>query len=631
WPACADATACAESFINDFAYRAFRRPLKTGPSEEENEVAQLQEIFSEAPNASTGLRWAIIATLTSPNFLYRSELGVKVSEALANGWDTAGGTTAGNASDYIADGDGVTVNGADFAVQGDGIALDGFGYNMYTNGTSSQQFNFPETALLTITVKGNDMDMMWPEMEVRVGDTTLGTEVVDSYDAVTYTYLVAGQTGNQNVAIQFANDSGREPYGTPGNDIDLHLGDVTVAPAKLKDAGNDMDTRSALEKADPDAYVLDPFEYAAALSYTFTGSTPDALLMAAAESGAINDPAVVEQHIERLLESDAVERHMKAFVETWMRVDNMYTEGFHRDGAGFDDTIRSAMVEELRTTFWNVFDNEDVPFSEIYSADYVFANKALADFYGLPFNGGNENEFVKIETTERGGLATMGAFLANWAHPDQSAPILRGVGVREQFLCHHIDPPPKTAVDERAELTEKVNMLLSGGTMTTRHYYGLITDDKDCASCHEHDINPLGFGLEDFDQNGLPRTTQMDLGQQGQILDINSNGVLFGPEIFKDIGTAIDFHGAKALSKVLAETDAVQACLSEKVFRMAIGRPTKPTARDQLTGERGLSDTEVQDYACATQTLNTALQQSNQSPKALLKTLGTLDLIRFRR
>ena len=630
-PACENATTCAATFIDDFAYRAFRRPLKTGPSADENEVAQMQELFAQAPNARTGLRWAVIATLTSPNFLYRSEMGIKVSEALANGWNTGGGAGTGDAADYIADGAGVTVNGADFATKGSGEALPGFGYNMYTNGTSSQQFNFPDPALLSITVKANDMDMVWPEMQLSVGQTAVATEMVASYDQVTYVYLVTGQSGNQNVSIQFANDGGREPYGTPGNDIDLHIGDVNVAPAKLKEADNATDTRSALEKADPDAYVLDPYEYAAAISYTYTGSTPDALLMAAARSGAINDPAVVEQHIERLLESDGVERRMKEFAETWMRVDNMYTAGFHRDGADFDESIRDAMVEELRTTFWNVFDNEDVPFSEIYSADYVFANKALADFYGLPFNGGNADEFAKIGTTERGGLATMGAFLANWAHPDQSAPILRAVGVREQFLCHHIDPPPKTAVDERAELTEKVNMLLSDGTMTTRRYYGLITDDKDCNSCHEHDINPLGFGLEDFDQNGLPRTTQMDLGAKGQVLDIDSNGVLFGTEIFKDIGTAVDFNGAKALSKVLAETNAVQECLSEKMFRMAVGRPTKPTARDQLTGERELSDSEVQDYACATQTLNNALQQSNQSPKALLKTLGTLDLIRFRR
>ena len=630
-PTCTDATACANTFINDFAYRAFRRPLTNGPTAGENEVAQMQELFAQAPNASTGLRWATIATLTSPNFLYRSEMGVKVSEALANGWNTGSGAGAGDAGDYVADGAGVTVNGADFATKGSGEAIPGFGYNMYTNGTSSQQFNFPDPALLSVTVKANDMDMVWPEMQLSVGQTAVATEMVASYDQVTYTYLVTGQSGNQNLSIQFANDGGREPYGTPGNDIDLHIGDVNVAPAVLKDTGNEMDTRTALEQADPDAYVLDPYEYAAALSYTFTGSTPDAQLMAAAKSGAINDPAEVEQQIERLLASDAVERHMKEFSETWMRVDHMYEPAFLRNGNNFDESIRDAMIEELRTTFWNVFDNEDVPFSEMYSADYVFANSALADFYGLPFNGGNANEFVKINTTERGGLPTMGAFLVNWAHPDETAPILRAVNVREQMLCHHIDPPPQTNVEQREALKLAVDALLADGTMSTRRYYGLITDDKDCSSCHEHDINPLGFGLEDFDNTGLPRTTQLDLGNQGQVLNIDSSGVLFGPEIFKDNGTAVDFNGAKSLSKALAETDAVQACLSEKVFRLAVGRPTKPTARDQLTSERELTDTEIQDYACASQTLNNALKQSNQSPKAMLKTLGTLDLIRFRR
>jgi hypothetical protein len=631
-PTCDNATVCANNFITDFAYRAFRRPLKSGPSDDENEVAQLRAIFEQAPTPTIGQRWALIAVLTSPNFLYRSELGIKVSEARANGLNTpSDGTVIGNTGDYIAGGAGVTVNVANFQTRGNGQTLNGFGYNMSTNGTSIQQFAFTDPTILTIIAKGNDLDGRWPRMEVSVNQRSIAQEIVQSYDPITYRYLITGFTGNQNVVIAFNSDASRDGSGTPGNDIDLHLGDVNVAPAILGTEAEVLIPNSALENADPDAYILDSFEYAAAISYLYTGSTPDAELMAAAKSGAINDPEEVARQIDRLLASPAAERHMKEFATTWLRIDHMYEPAFSRLGNNFSNAIRDAMVEELRTSFWNVFNNEEVPFNEFYSADYIFANKVLADFYGLPFPGNNDNEFAKITTTERGGLVTMGAFLVNWAHPDESAPILRAVNVREQMLCHHIDPPPQTNIAERDALKMQVDALLQDGQMSTRRYYGLITTHPQCDSCHKFDINPLGFGMEDFDQTGLPRTSQLDLGGLGQVLPIDSSGIVFGPEVYRDNASALEFTGAKALSKLLAQTDAIQACLSEKAFRLVVGRPIKPTARDQLTGERALTDAETQDYSCAAQSLNAALNESNQSPKAMLKAMGTLDLIRFRR
>jgi phage FluMu protein gp41 len=67
------------------------------------------------------------------------------------------------------------------------------------------------------------------------------------------------------------------------------------------------------------------------------------------------------------------------------------------------------------------------------------------------------------------------------------------------------------------------------------------------------------------------------------------------------------------------------------MFRMVVGRPVKNSARDQLTTERELTPAETLDYGCAAEKLNDTLQKNNQSPKAMFKALGNLDLIRFRR
>jgi polyisoprenoid-binding protein YceI len=76
---CSDTTSanCATSFIDNFAYLAFRRPLT---NEEKTEYSAIVR------NGSTGLRWAIQTVLMSPQFLYRTELGIPVSQARSQSW-----------------------------------------------------------------------------------------------------------------------------------------------------------------------------------------------------------------------------------------------------------------------------------------------------------------------------------------------------------------------------------------------------------------------------------------------------------------------------------------------------------------------------------------------------------------
>ena len=104
--ACSDKTACAEKFINEFAYKAFRRPLQDDVNGA-LEVSGFKELFSKAPSPQTGLRWAIVATLISPNFTYRSEQGIPAADARAKGWGKT--NTSTSASDYEAVAGGVSV------------------------------------------------------------------------------------------------------------------------------------------------------------------------------------------------------------------------------------------------------------------------------------------------------------------------------------------------------------------------------------------------------------------------------------------------------------------------------------------------------------------------------------------
>lgn len=72
-PAAADEAACARTVIESFVPKAFRRPLEAG---EADGLAQLFQSLRGAGNSFTSSLAAVLeATLQSPEFLYRPELG----------------------------------------------------------------------------------------------------------------------------------------------------------------------------------------------------------------------------------------------------------------------------------------------------------------------------------------------------------------------------------------------------------------------------------------------------------------------------------------------------------------------------------------------------------------------------
>ena len=67
---------CAALFARDFGLRAFRRPPR------DEELRPYVDLFNQVSLESgfdDGIRWMVVAMLQSPHFLYRSELGARIS------------------------------------------------------------------------------------------------------------------------------------------------------------------------------------------------------------------------------------------------------------------------------------------------------------------------------------------------------------------------------------------------------------------------------------------------------------------------------------------------------------------------------------------------------------------------
>jgi hypothetical protein len=593
---------CQDHFLNDFGTRVFRRPLTS------TERQTYQVIFDNSltgGDITVGLELGMSALLSSPRFLYRSEVGASVQELSSSGQSGSS--------------DQVSLNGADFQTKSTGGAV-GSSWNIWSNGYIENEFTLSDDALVQIRMKGDAAQSVWPEMELAIDGTVVATQTVDSSDYTLYEFSFMDYGGSHNVQIRFTND-----YNQDGEDRNLYVESLTVSGIA---SGTDTLTSIDLSTLDSDAYVLSDYEMASFLSYTFTGSTPDELLLTAAENGELQTQSQLQQQAARLLATDRAREHMGVFVSQWLGTDEVASAQKDRDlFPDFNSEVAEAMAAEVKAFFTYVFYDESQGFTDLFNADYVLVNNVLANFYGLGSVGTNSTDpkdFVKVDSTSanRGGLMTIGAFLANEADLTKSSPIKRAANTRKRILCQDIPQPDDSIPDLRIEKMEELLNELDGKVITTREFFAEITKDSPCSYCHDEIINPLGFTYENYDASGRHITVD----HNG--LSIDSNGTLYGVNTLGD-GMTVDFTGGKDLSNKFAELESVQSCFSANVFRYAmdVGHDVIDVSNAQV-GQ--LTDEEKQDYGCSVDTLSETLASSN-SISELFSRLGTLEVVRFRK
>jgi hypothetical protein len=306
-------------------------------------------------------------------------------------------------------------------------------------------------------------------------------------------------------------------------------------------------------------FKLSPYEVAAALSYTYWGTTPDDALLASAARGDLAKPVEVEAQVRRLLADQRGRDHAGDFFFEWTESARAYVAskdlnafpGRFKTSADVDAIVTAMKAEEDAFIGHVVFDSSR-KFSELFSADYTFANDRLANYYGLPAPGtGDSTAKVPIgSTSARGGLLTLGMFLFGHARTDQSSPVQRGHMIRANFFCSDVPPPPPG-----------VDATVKPGTpgKTGREQIEALTGAAPCSACHGL-MNPVGFGLEAFGGAAEERTTD-----NGELVD--TSGQLKGIPGLADVS----FNGAKELSKLIANSPQAQACLASSYHRYARG------------------------------------------------------------
>ena len=298
-------------------------------------------------------------------------------------------------------------------------------------------------------------------------------------------------------------------------------------------------------------YRLGDYQLASRVSYFLWSSMPDEELLALAAAGRLHEDDVLRQQVRRMLRDPRSIALAQNFGAQWLGITQLGVST--RPDAGrfpqFDDELCGAERQEV-VLFLDSVIREDRSLLELIDGRYTFVNQQLADLYGIPdVRGGTMRRVALSADQARGGVLGMAAVLTATSYPLRTSPVLRGKWVLEQLLGERVPPPPPTAGKLPADDHQT-------GGLTFRQRLEQHRSNPECASCHAR-MDPIGFGLENFDAIGRWRSTQ-----GGEPVD--ASGVL--PDGAK-------FDGPRQLRAVLLKRKAqFLHNFSRKLLGYALGR-----------------------------------------------------------
>ena len=328
-----------------------------------------------------------------------------------------------------------------------------------------------------------------------------------------------------------------------------------------------------VEIGEGDEFELDEWQLASRLSYFLWQTMPDDALFAEAKNDTLLKN--LEAQVVRMLADKKADVFYETFGGQWLGYSGL-GETLNPDSKAFKEfspALAKAMKAESNWLFESIF-RENRPMTDLITARETVMNGPLARHYGIDGISGDALQRVALKTDQRGGILGMGSILTATSTPVRTSPVLRGVFIMERLLGDEPGEPPADA----GELPGNAG---PNRGKTLREELEIHRDREDCASCHDK-IDPLGFGLENFDAIGRYRTKE---GKKA----IDTTGTL--PD-----GTT--FKGVNDLRNYLLNNrrDDFLRNVTERLMKFALGRelqtPDEAAIREILkrgeeTGFRG--------------------------------------------
>jgi hypothetical protein len=248
-------------------------------------------------------------------------------------------------------------------------------------------------------------------------------------------------------------------------------------------------------------------------------------------------------------------------VEQWMHTISLeFAEPDQNFFPSWQPNLRDLMEQEVEHFLAPIVSGA-APATDLLTANYAYADRSLATFYGLPgAEALTDGVFERVMLADgvRGGVLRQGSFLVLTSHPDSHSPTRRGKWILDRVLC--VRPPPPPAVVPPFDPVS-----IEGGTLRQKLEATHLPQES-CATCHSL-IDPMGFALENYDGVGLWR--DVDSG-----LPVDATGAM--------PGTGVPFNGAAELSTAIAQDPRFPNCVAKQLLTYALGRNTGSTDQPSI-------------------------------------------------
>ncbi len=294
---------------------------------------------------------------------------------------------------------------------------------------------------------------------------------------------------------------------------------------------------------------LSAHELATRLSYFLWSSMPDPQLDTLADDGTL--AAQLGPQVTRMLQDPKASAFVQSFAGSWL-----WSRAL-ADKQLVSDAMKSAQQEEVHR-FFEAFVREDLSALDLLGANFTFVNDPLAALYGLPATGtGATLTRVTVDGKQRGTLLGLASPLTVTSHDSHTNPVKRGKWVLSQLLCAEPPPPPANVPAFTPDPTAMKSL---------REQMEAHRTNPVCAACHAS-MDPLGFGMENYDHLGKWRTTD----EAGFMIDTTGK-----------LPDGRTFTSPAELAGVLKGDAKFPRCLTEQLFIYGLGRDVTPADKCRL-------------------------------------------------
>ncbi|PZR07264.1 MAG: hypothetical protein DI536_27815 [Archangium gephyra] len=339
--------------------------------------------------------------------------------------------------------------------------------------------------------------------------------------------------------------------------------------------GDAIDGRSDFTK-------LTAYETASRVSFALTNSAPDDELLAAAARDFTGAGYTLDEQLTRIMATPGAKAQFDHFFRQWIRADRV--NGINPTAASAltlnypDDSAPSlpadtdlnqlradALDEMVELMSWYA---QRGSLKDALLSDVSFARSAtLARVYGVQAWDGTEENLVHFPEGQRAGLFTRAGYMLS-GYPDTN-PVMRGARLRVEYLCDVMEPP--------ADISPPAGYM-PPAVPTVRNVIEAKTQisGSSCQGCHQSSINPLGFPFESYDAFGRYRTQEPLFDMGGSVSRWEPVNATTRPDIDRNGSRDVASDGV-ALSRLLADSQRLQACYARHAFRYLQGRHEKLT------------------------------------------------------